>query len=760
MLAFALIFMKFTPGKGAFPLCLRDNDHMIRLRSQSNYSAVAVTISLALTLSPAHAFGQLFWNTGARLTKNPPSFLGAAPTPSLNITGSFTLECWIRPDTNTLSGAADLIAKGSATNGLYGVYELLLENGRLRVGTNGNAGLLGKARIPGRIWTHVAATYDSLTGTFSTYVNGAADSTAVIPGSSPQFNYDSLLVGTGPGGTYAGDIDEVRIWNRALPADEIRSNMHSSLATTGGRYGNLMASYAFQRPYATPSPFLSLADWSGNGNFLYPAFYVTPVESRSEPPTYVSTNQSLNLDGTGSYAAGPSTPEIDISGSFTLECWVYPRGSQQSATLLQKQEGNHAVGYGLSLLNGHATLITNGQSGAISPDIVPAGRWTHVAGAYNAANGTFTLFLNGRADTTVFSGASPQASTDSLFIGTGSLGAFNGYVDEVRISDYAKTESQIRSFLYCSVEYSNVPPSPPTSIVYNFDGSTQTATKVGPALTLFGNAQFSSPAYYGNVPLAPLIRADDIHFPDGFSIKQSGARIPGGGATAGTLADSLNIPQSASISDIKLFIALNHSAESTLQISLIDPSHDSVMVDDGRGLAGTNRNLITIFNDAAPRSITESLNFIDFAPTLRPVYPLQGTFGGKDARGTWVLRINDTAPGDTGRLYAWGIQINNQSIVGVTAAPRELPEGFILEQNYPNPFNPVTTIHYSLPRASHVLLTAYDVLGRKVATLRDQQETGGEHAVVFDASVLASGVYFYILRAGTFTATRKLVVVR
>jgi hypothetical protein len=83
-----------------------------------------------------------------------------------------------------------------------------------------------------------------------------------------------------------------------------------------------------------------------------------------------------------------------------------------------------------------------------------------------------------------------------------------------------------------------------------------------------------------------------------------------------------------------------------------------------------------------------------------------------------------------------------------------------LSQNYPNPFNPFTTIHYQIPSRAHVTLTVFDLLGREVATLVDGMEEPGEKRATFDGSALASGVYFYRLRAGDFVQTRKLVLVR
>ncbi|HEY6952533.1 MAG TPA: T9SS type A sorting domain-containing protein, partial [Bacteroidota bacterium] len=97
---------------------------------------------------------------------------------------------------------------------------------------------------------------------------------------------------------------------------------------------------------------------------------------------------------------------------------------------------------------------------------------------------------------------------------------------------------------------------------------------------------------------------------------------------------------------------------------------------------------------------------------------------------------------------------------GVTASQDNLPKAYRLYSNYPNPFNPSTMISYDIPSAGNVKLVVYDMLGRKVETLVNQKQSAGKYGVRFDASRLASGVYFYQLQAGSFVATRKLILLK
>jgi hypothetical protein len=151
-----------------------------------------------------------------------------------------------------------------------------------------------------------------------------------------------------------------------------------------------------------------------------------------------------------------------------------------------------------------------------------------------------------------------------------------------------------------------------------------------------------------------------------------------------------------------------------------------------------------------------------------------------DAGSTWTLLPPRTA----NNLYAISVADTNRGIIvggngtiirltdsgmvatDVRGSALAAPSGFRLEQNYPNPFNPVTKIRFGIGAASSVSLRLYDLLGRQVATLADEELAPGSYERTFDGSKLPSGMYFYRLRAAGHDGrparveTRKLLLLR
>jgi hypothetical protein len=121
---------------------------------------------------------------------------------------------------------------------------------------------------------------------------------------------------------------------------------------------------------------------------------------------------------------------------------------------------------------------------------------------------------------------------------------------------------------------------------------------------------------------------------------------------------------------------------------------------------------------------------------------------------------NDACCGYNSSYAYAAVMASYNTAVGVESKTSGLPISYELSQNFPNPFNPTTTIDFALPKASDVKLSVYNLLGQKVATLVDTRMSAGQQSVVFDASKLSSGVYFYRLNIGAFTQTKKMIMLK
>jgi len=104
--------------------------------------------------------------------------------------------------------------------------------------------------------------------------------------------------------------------------------------------------------------------------------------------------------------------------------------------------------------------------------------------------------------------------------------------------------------------------------------------------------------------------------------------------------------------------------------------------------------------------------------------------------------------------------LDTLTVTDIKDVRNNLPESFLLQQNYPNPFNPTTSISYSIKEMGLVTLKIFDVLGREVSVLVNEVKEPGKYNINFDASKLSSGVYIYLLNAGSFTSSKKMILTK
>jgi hypothetical protein len=135
---------------------------------------------------------------------------------------------------------------------------------------------------------------------------------------------------------------------------------------------------------------------------------------------------------------------------------------------------------------------------------------------------------------------------------------------------------------------------------------------------------------------------------------------------------------------------------------------------------------------------------------------------GDNSQYYWLVEALDS----DGFIVGSNNNTSNVIVVGTLAIDGDLiPVEFALRQNYPNPFNPITTLRYDLPEQTHVNITVYDMLGRKVRTILNQQQDPGYKSIIWDATndygkSVSAGIYLYQIQAGEYLQTKKMVLLK
>lgn len=145
-------------------------------------------------------------------------------------------------------------------------------------------------------------------------------------------------------------------------------------------------------------------------------------------------------------------------------------------------------------------------------------------------------------------------------------------------------------------------------------------------------------------------------------------------------------------------------------------------------------------------TLTNTTSYVWFVPGRKfPVFEIVYT----------TISINGTQFGNNKT-----VNYNDGSTIGISNISTEIPDGYSLSQNYPNPFNPTTNLEFSIKNLEFVSLKVFNTLGKEIATLVNEKLSAGTYKYSFDAAGLTSGIYFYTLKAGTFTETKRMLLVK
>ncbi|MBV6478352.1 MAG: hypothetical protein HGGPFJEG_01104 [Ignavibacteria bacterium] len=629
-------------------------------------------VLLFLLLIPVSGISQMYWNQAALFTGSNARYISVPNSSTLNITGSFTIEAWINPA--TLSGASKgIISKGGAL-GTSLIYALrLLNTGKIQFITNGSQRLVSKTAVQINQWTHIAAVYESSLNTFYLFINGISDTIATVASAAPISNTDSLFIGiSGTTTPFNGSIDEVKIWNTNLSGLAIQVLFRNSLGVVGnGIFQNLVLSMTMQNPTGAGTLF-STSDFSGKGNHGF-AKNVIVNDMKDRPLNHLQMNACIDLSGTPGYVSMEDNANVSPTSVLTIEMWIFPKISTMGI-IYKGPYFSFNPSYQLHLSSGKLRAYINNTL-ISSSDSVKLNRWNHIAFTYFGTSGRYEFYINGKRGTT--GNKTPGNITndaDSLLLGTGGLGSasFNGFIDELRIFHDVKSINEINNTMYESINESNDDDGV-TNAVYNFDGSNWGCTD-GTPLSNMRNANYTYTNNFSVSMQSPVNGYYGGTFHKGFYIKYSDKRIPATGNT-GLMRDTIDIPLNENISDLNIYIALQQRREDRLRMSLQSPTGTSVEFYSNHNLIDSAGNIVTVFDSDAD-SLIQNNRFISFSPKIKPQFDLDGVFSGVQAKGKWILTINDDGGPDTGVVIAWGIQFNNKTSTPLLLNCTSLIQGF------------------------------------------------------------------------------------
>jgi Secretion system C-terminal sorting domain len=127
---------------------------------------------------------------------------------------------------------------------------------------------------------------------------------------------------------------------------------------------------------------------------------------------------------------------------------------------------------------------------------------------------------------------------------------------------------------------------------------------------------------------------------------------------------------------------------------------------------------------------------------------------------SWGESFSGSAQNSSSRIIAGFLTFRETHLTGVKNEQSIVPKVWKLEQNYPNPFNPSTTIKYQVPKPGYVSLKIYDILGREILTLVNENKTAGYFEARFNAVRFPSGVYIYQLRSKEYSSDKKMILLK
>jgi len=390
-------------------------------------------------------------------------YVTADHSSSLNLTGDLSMSAWIRRD-NPQVDHGSVISKGNANDNGQQYYMQVLSTGQL-VSVIGNAPTNGvylnhssTANVGTGIWTHIVMTLNG--DSSSIYIDGSLDSTGTGSGSR-QTNTDVIEIGRRGDASFKfrGPLDEVRIYNRALSADEVRRlfNLGRPKVGTAFMSDGLVAYYDFNIGKGG----IDVFDRSGNGNHgttsnMDDFDWVTSKTGLGQALDFDGTNDEVRIDDPSNlmdpFRAGGT-------GVFTASMWIKRDTTGNYDELLHK--GNTSNAGWLFIIDQtdadqFEMVFLGVQTYTFNKTLTDTSSWHHVVFTYDLSNNA-NLYFDGEFQQTI-AGSDANVATQDFSIGTrvgGFTRHFDGQLDEVRIYNRALSADEVRRLYNHTQPYVN-----------------------------------------------------------------------------------------------------------------------------------------------------------------------------------------------------------------------------------------------------------------------------------------------------------------
>jgi len=352
-----------------------------------------------------------------------------------------TLEAWVNP--SKLTAWHTVLLKESAAGMAYELYAHNPELSRPAAYATFSGvirGVTGTAALPVNAWTHLASTYDG--ANMRLYVNGTLVRTVARTGAIDVTTGPLRIGGNVPWGGefFAGLIDEVRVYNRALSATEVAADMNGSAAPPPP-----------PPPPPGSGPVLALGFDEEAGSLVAHDASGGHRDGSVREAQFVAGKygHALSFDGVNDWVTIADADALDLSTAMTLEAWVQPSAIAGWRTVLMKEAASSAAYelYANEDTNRPSAYFVAGTTfkGVTGTAVLPTSAWTHLAATYDGTN--MRLYVNGVLARTVARTGTINNSAAPLRIGGNNEWGefFAGLIDEVRVYNRALSQAEIQA---------------------------------------------------------------------------------------------------------------------------------------------------------------------------------------------------------------------------------------------------------------------------------------------------------------------------